>query len=130
MEELDLAIPTLPCRSMREAVAFYHRLGFEGGPHQFNNDYAILIRGSIELHLFVHRELVPAESSAGCYLRVQDVDSLYEAWSAAALPSSGIPRLEPIGNKPWGLREFAMVDPDGTLIRVGQVISEQPVANS
>ncbi|MDB5388567.1 MAG: glyoxalase/bleomycin resistance/extradiol dioxygenase family protein [Planctomycetaceae bacterium] len=122
MQSYDLAIPTLPCRSVSAATEFYRRLGFEGGPHEFNSQYAILKRGAIELHFFTHRELVPADSSAGCYIRVLDVESIYKACSAIDLPSSGIPRIERLEDKPWGLREFAIVDPDGNLLRVGQII--------
>jgi hypothetical protein len=31
-------------------------------------------------------------------------------------------RLDRLEEKPWGMREFAMVDPDGNLIRIGQVM--------
>lgn len=118
----DLAIPTLPCRSIRETVAFYRALGFEGGAHDFNGDYAILRRGSIELHFFTHKGLVPTESSAGCYIRVADVETIYRACASAQLPRVGIPRMDALANKPWGLREFAIVDPDGNLLRIGQII--------
>jgi len=37
VQQVDLAIPTLPSRSIDATVAFYKRLGFEGGAHQFNN---------------------------------------------------------------------------------------------
>lgn len=123
MQAYDLAIPTLPSRSVSDTVAFYRRLGFDGGPHEFDSGYAILRRGAIELHFFTHKELVPAESSAGCYLRVTDVESCYRAFSASPLPRSGIPRITVLENKPWGLREFAIVDPDGNLIRIGQLIA-------
>lgn len=106
---------------MIDAVEFYKRLGFEGGSHSFDSGYAILRRGPVELHFFTHKELQPAESSAGCYIRVSDVDSYYRSFSASPLPRSGIPRLEPPEDKPWGLREFAVVDPDGNLIRIGQI---------
>ena len=52
------------------------------------------------------------------------VDALYRAFSAAALPRHGIPRMDVIGDKPWGMREFAVVDPDGNLLRIGQVIEK------
>jgi catechol 2,3-dioxygenase-like lactoylglutathione lyase family enzyme len=123
MQNYDIAIPTLPCRSVSAATEFYRRLGFEGGAHQYNSDYAIFTRGAIELHFFTHRELVPTESSAGCYIRVLDVDSIYNACSTNGLPKSGIPRMEKLENKPWGLREFAIVDPDGNLLRIGQIIN-------
>jgi hypothetical protein len=32
--------------------------------------------------------------------------------------------MERLEDKPWGLREFAIVDPDGNLLRIGQVIEE------
>ena len=60
LQPFDLAIPTLPCRSTEAISRFYRALGFEGGPHHFNPDYAILRRGTVELHFFAHPELVPA----------------------------------------------------------------------
>lgn len=122
MTSRDLAIPILPSRNVGATVAFYERLGFVGGVHAADSGYAILQRGDLELHFFTHTELVPVESSAGCYLRVLDVESHYRAFSSATLPRTGIPRMDRLENKPWGLREFAVVDPDGNLIRVGQII--------
>jgi catechol 2,3-dioxygenase-like lactoylglutathione lyase family enzyme len=122
MQPYDLAIPTLPCRSVSEIVAFYKRLGFEGGAHESNSEYAILRRGAVELHFFTYRELMPAESAAGCYIRVLDVETIYRSFSSSQLPRTGIPRMDALEDKPWGLREFAIVDPDGNLLRIGQII--------
>ena len=119
----NLAIPILPSRSVSDTVTFYKRLGFEGGAHEFDHAYGILKRGWVELHFFTHKELVPAESSAGCYIRVLDVEEFYRSCTSAQLPSTGIPRMEFLEDKPWGLREFAIVDPDGNLIRIGQIIA-------
>jgi len=124
MQPYDLAIPILPSRSVKETVTFYKRLGFEGGAHEFDSSYAILRRGSVELHFFTHEELVPADSSAGCYIRVTDVESVHRACSSSQLPRTGIPRMEVLEDKPWGLREFAIIDPDGSLIRIGQIIAK------
>ena len=68
--------------------------------------------------------LVPAESAAGCYIRVVDVKSIYETFKSRNLPSIGIPRMDALEDKPWGLREFAVVDLDGNLLRVGEVINK------
>jgi catechol 2,3-dioxygenase-like lactoylglutathione lyase family enzyme len=124
MDINDLAIPVLPCRSVSAATVFYRRLGFEGGAHDFSGDYAIFTRGTIELHFFTHRELEPAASSAGCYIRVLDVDDFYRSIPVGELPRSGIPRMDSLEDKPWGLREFAIVDPDGNLLRIGQIIQK------
>ena len=119
--ESDLAIPILPSRSLNDTLAFYRRLGFDGEVLGFGN-YAILRRGTVELHFFAHPELRPAESYAGCYIRVTDVERIYLAIKLAQLPQKGIPRQDPLEDKPWGMREFAVVDLDGNLIRIGQQI--------
>ena len=120
MQQHDLAIPILPSRSVENTRDFYRKLGFNckiwGAPHF----YAILTRGSVEIHFFTHTKLDPAESSAGCYIRVQNVDGIYEVFAKANLPKAGIPRIDQLETKPWGMREFAIVDPDGNLIRIGQ----------
>jgi catechol 2,3-dioxygenase-like lactoylglutathione lyase family enzyme len=123
MQRHDQAIPILPSRSIEATVAFYRRSGFEGGPHEFDNAYAILRRGGIELHFFRHPDLVPAQSHAGCYIRVVDVEAIHRDFAAGGLPRHGIPRMDALEDKPWGLREFAVVDPDGNLLRIGQVIA-------
>ena len=122
MKPTDLAIPILPSRSLSSTLAFYGRLGFEGEILGAGDAYAILTRGDLEIHFFLHTELVPAESWVGCYLRVADVEPLYKACLAAGLPLRGIPRMDAIENKPWSMREFAIVDEDGNLLRVGQVL--------
>jgi len=124
MQPPDLAIPILPSRSVSATVVFYASLGFEGGANEFDSNYAILRRGTVELHFFTHKKLVPAESSAGCYIRVADVEAFYNSCLASRLPSSGIPRMERLEDKPWGMREFAVIDPEGNLLRVGQILAE------
>ncbi len=116
----DQAIPILPSRSIAGTVAFYRQLGFEGDAHAYDSGYAILCRGAIELHFFAHPALNPAENDAGCYLRVQDVQAIYRAFAAADLPAAGVPRMDALEAKPWGMKEFAVIDLDGNLIRVGQ----------
>lgn len=119
MQQCDMAIPILPSRSLSDTLAFYRRLGFDGEIHRFGN-YAILRRGTVEIHFFTYRELHPAKSSAMCYLRVSDVADIHHAFLAAELPRTGIPRQDALEDKPWGMREFAIVDADGNLLRIGQ----------
>ena len=122
MKTPDIAIPLLPSRSMADTLRFYQKLGFDGEIVSPNGDYAIVERGSLELHFFLHTALNPAESAFGCYCRVQDVDSVYAAFCQAHLPHHGIPRITVLENKPWGMREFAVIDEDGSLLRIGQVL--------
>lgn len=118
----DRAIPTLPSRSLPSTLTFYAALGFAGEILGEGGAYAILVRGDLELHFFAHPDLVPADSWAGAYLRVDDVAALYRAFQSAGLPLRGIPRIDRLEDKPWGLREFAVVDEDGNLLRIGQVL--------
>ncbi|HKB05178.1 MAG TPA: VOC family protein [Gemmataceae bacterium] len=121
---IDAAIPVLPARSLDETIAFYARFGFVVG---FRQDqpapYAILGRGMVELHFFGFPDLRPSDSYAGCYLRVNDVDKLHRDWSRVGLPATGIPRLGAVRDEPWGMREFALVDPNGNLVRVGEPVA-------
>ena len=122
MQAYDIAIPILPSRSVIGTLAFFRQLGFDGKVCGEGDSYAILTRGTVELHFFTQNDLRPAESCAGCYIRVVDVESIYRAFTLAKLPRSGIPRLDAVKDKPWGMREFAVVDPDGNLLRIGQAI--------
>jgi catechol 2,3-dioxygenase-like lactoylglutathione lyase family enzyme len=121
MKPGDVAIPILPSRNLAETLEFYRRLGFDGFVHS-HGDYAILLRGTLELHFTAHPRLDPRTSAHACYLRVANVDAIYWEFSQANLPREGVPRQDTLENKPWGMREFAVVDPDGNLVRVGQVL--------
>jgi hypothetical protein len=120
MQSSEIAIPILPSRSLQVTLRFYEALGFAGEIMGTDESYAILTRGDIELHFFSHPSLVPADSFAGCYIRLSNVEPLYKAFESASLPRHGIPRMDTIADKPWGMREFVIVDEDGNLLRVGQ----------
>jgi len=120
--EPGVAIPILPARDLDETRAFYECLGFRAAgwwPSEFGG-YAILVRGDLSMHFFAFEDLSPAKNYAQCYWRVKDVDALYAECHAAGVPRSGTPRLGPVEDKPWGMREFAITDPNGNLVRVGQ----------
>lgn len=82
----------------------------------------ILTRGSIQLEFFPHPELDPATSWFSCCLQLDDVDEFYAACVAASIPEArwGAPRLHKPAIEESGLRIGALVDPDGTLIRLIQ----------
>ena len=119
---LGISIPILPAQNLAETREFYERLGFETPgwwPNEFGG-YAILRRGDLAMHFFRFPELSPLENYAQCYWRVEDVDALYRQVQTAGVPDSGLPRLDAVEDKPWGMREFAIIDPNGNLVRVGQ----------
>ncbi len=113
---LQSTIPVLPSLNLDETIAYYQRIGFTIWSRH-DGDYAILAREGQQVHFFLMGHLVPGESFFGCYWTVSDVQALHNEFAAL-----GLPRLHPIEEKPWGMREFAIIDPHGNLIRIGQEI--------
>ncbi len=106
----------MPSLNLDETAGFYQRLGFHLEA-RYEGDYAILRRENCEIHFFLKGDLDPTRSFFGCYWRVRDAEALYAEFAALQLPS-----LHPVEEKPWGMLEFALIDPHGNLIRVGQEI--------
>ena len=116
--EAGRATPNLPSRDLSATAAFYGQLGFHVA---FVDDtWLILERGALQIEFFPWPELDPRTTIASCCLRVGDVDALYAAFATAGLASSAqsIPRLVAPENQHWGLREGALVDLDGNLLRL------------
>jgi catechol 2,3-dioxygenase-like lactoylglutathione lyase family enzyme len=111
-------IPTLPSRDLTETRAFYDALGFVPRASEDRDDYLVLGFGPAELHFFAAAGLDAANSVSGCCIRVADVDRIHGRFASAGLPATGTPRLTAPADRPWGQREFTLVDPDGNLIRV------------
>jgi catechol 2,3-dioxygenase-like lactoylglutathione lyase family enzyme len=112
--------PILPARDFETTARFYERLGFAVvSQYQPPDAYLIMRRGGIELHFFPAADFDQAKSHAGCYIRVEDVDAWFERARALDLPRAGIPRIVALSDRPWGMREFAIIDPSGSLLRIG-----------
>jgi catechol 2,3-dioxygenase-like lactoylglutathione lyase family enzyme len=111
-------IPTLPSRNLNETRAFYGALGFKPIASEDRDGYLVLGFGPAELHFFAAADLDPASSVSGCCIRVADADRVHGRFATAGLPATGTPRLTALADRPWGQREFTLVDPDGNLIRV------------
>lgn len=117
---VDHATPNLPSRDFAATSQFYAKLGFEEGWR--DDGWMIMERGELTLEFFPYPDLNPWTSSFSCCLRVDDLDGLYAACLAAGLPetSCGHPRLHPPKVEDWGGRIGALIDPDGTLLRLIQ----------
>src|SRR5215212_3570757 len=57
------------------------------------------------------------------HLWVEDVDEWWRHISAAAAPF-GI-EVEPPADRPWGMRDFPLIDPSGVLCRIGQPLADK-----
>lgn len=110
--------PKLPMRDKQITLEFYQNLGF----HVFGNvdfaDYLMIEKQGIEIHFFLFKDLDPKENYGQVYIRSNDIDTDYQEFSArhiAAIHPNG--HLE---DKPWGQREFSILDPDHNLLTFGQ----------
>ncbi|RUA17685.1 MAG: VOC family protein [Flavobacteriia bacterium] len=115
MEHLQRASPVLASLDIRKSVAFYQdKMGFNK-IGWVDDHYAVIGRDKVELHFWkCDNKIFPENTS--CYLYVDNVDDLYaELKEAGVIHPNG-----PLGDKPWGLREFSALDGDGNLLRFGQ----------
>ncbi|GAB7106515.1 hypothetical protein JCM4814A_48290 [Streptomyces phaeofaciens JCM 4814] len=127
----EQTIPILPCGTLQPVLDFYTALGFEVTFRQRSpNPYAVVELGGIQLHFFGVKAYEPAASISTCYVRTDDVDGLYEAFRAGLraaygrIPTRGLPRIGPLKDMSYGMRQFLMTDPGGNCIRVGRPTSE------
>lgn len=118
----ERSIPILPSRDLVRTRRMFERLGFQTGwfAPRGRDRYAVFTRGELEVHFFGHAELDPATNDAGCYWRVSDARAWHAECAGLGLATSGIPRLTPLEERPWGMREFALIDEDGNLVRIGE----------
>ncbi|WP_086797865.1 bleomycin resistance protein [Streptomyces caniscabiei] len=127
----EKTIPILPCQSLQPLLDFYTALGFEVTFEQRSpNPYAVVERGGVELQFFGLKTYEPTTSISTCYVVTDDVDGLYAAFRAGLrqaygrVPTRGLPRIGPLKDMSYGVRQFLMTDPGGNCVRVGQPTSE------
>jgi len=116
----DHATPNLPSSDLARTSAFYSRLGFTETWH--DEGWLILERGDLRLEFFPWPDVDPLTTAFSCCLRLDDLDAFYAVCRGAGLPeaTTGHPRLHPPRVEDWGGRVGALIDPDGTLLRLIQ----------
>lgn len=116
----DVATPNLPSRDFAVTADFYARLGFAESWRDAG--WMILERGGMTLEFFPYPDLDPATSSFGCCLRMADVGAFFDEVLSAGVPetTTGWPRVHRPKREAWGGLVGALIDPDGTLVRLVQ----------
>lgn len=106
------AIPILAYLDKEDTLNFYRSLGFTC--HGDWDGYIICRRDEIEIHLWKCDDPgIPKNS--GCYLRVSGIDLLYAEFQ----PLNCIHPHGKMENKPWGMRQFSILDNSGNIIHFG-----------
>jgi hypothetical protein len=111
--------PKLPMRDKALTKEFYiDKLDFQ----QFGNDYdgyLMVQKDNVQIHLFEFKELDPKENYGQVYIRTNDIENLYQSMLDKKVA------IHPAGNlqtKPWGQKEFSLLDPDNNLLTFGQSV--------
>lgn len=108
--KLVQAIPMLASTSIAASVAFYReKLGFAAVYE--DEGTAVIQRDSVKLHLWrCDDSTIPADDA--CRMQVENFDALFEHCRAKSIVHPN----GPLTLKPWGLREFTILEPSGAAI--------------
>jgi Glyoxalase-like domain len=111
--------PKLPMRNKAVTLDFYlNKLGFQKFGDDFDH-YLMVQKDDIQIHFFEFKELDPKENYGQVYIRTDDVDALYQSFQANRVSIHPNGKLE---TKPWGQKEFSILDPDENLLTFGQIL--------
>ena len=112
--------PKLPMRNKTVTKDYYiNKLGFQVLSNSDYEGYLMICKDNVQIHFFEFKELDPKTNYGQVYIRTNDIDSLYQTFldNKIAIHPNG--QLE---IKPWGQKEFALLDPDNNLLTFGQMI--------
>ena len=112
--------PKLPMRDKNVTREFYiKKLGFkEYGSANFDS-YLMMEKDQIQIHFFEFKELDPKENYGQVYIRTANIERFYQSLLEYNTPIHPNGSLE---TKPWGQKEFSVLDPDNNLLTFGQSI--------
>ncbi len=110
-------IPKLPFINKEETSGFYTEiLGFQLIADY--PDYLIMTKDQTELHFFAYPSLKPLHSDFMIYVRLDEgIEPLFELCKKEKVK---FPAGERLIHQAWGQTEFAITDPNGTLLTFGQ----------
>lgn len=112
--------PKLPMRDKAVTRNFYlNKLGFREFGSADYEGYLMVERDNIQIHFFEFRELHPKENYGQVYIRTNAIDELYQLMldHEVSIHPNGT-----LQTKPWGQREFALLDPDHNLLTFGETV--------
>ena len=102
--------------NLDESIRFYidtlgFKLDFQYGEPYF---YAGLSYGPVNLHISTKYPLRDNTGHGHLYITCDEVDNYYEV-----LVKKGVRIVSPLGDQPYGLKDFSITDPDGNMLGFG-----------
>lgn len=118
MTTFTAMIPVLPALDIAETLAFYEQhLGFTRDHSE--EEFGMMSRDGLQVHFWLCRDRKICEAS-GCRILVTGVDDFY-----SSLDQSIIHPNAELETKPWGAREFGLLDLNGNLITFAEYGHEE-----
>lgn len=112
--------PKLPMRNKAVTRDFYlNKLGFEEFGDADFEGYLMVKKENIQIHFFEFTELDPKENYGQVYIRTDAIEKLHQFFLDKKTD------IHPNGHlqaKPWGQKEFSLLDPDNNLLTFGQSV--------
>jgi ribosomal protein S18 acetylase RimI-like enzyme len=110
---LSRSQPIFAVRDVRASVAFYEKLGF-GNPWFWGTpvDFAGIHWGEVGVMFCQQPEIATHVDGFMHHFFCEQLDALHAQHTAA-----NVPIVSPLENKPWGIREYTVRDPDGYHLR-------------
>ena len=145
---LGCPAPIFEVRDLDRSLEFYAGLGFR--VWRYDDGYGYAQREGLKLHLRRSPEIDPFTNHSALYVETAEVDALHDEWLDRGLwlLSAGITpeidaearqrwaRGEAVGrmsatvdDKPWSVREFALLDLDNNQLRFGRFIRQPEAEN-
>ncbi len=116
--KLSCIAPEMAAHDLRESLAYYEqKLGFQVVSEMPEQEYAIVERDGIAIHLF--HDSSRKHSPVGIHIftnNLEDLDSEFV--------SRGATVTQPILLKPWGNRDFRVADPFGNELKFTEPLAE------
>ena len=110
--------PKLPMRDKAVTKDYYvNKLGFVESGSGEHEGYLMVQKDAIQIHFFEFRDLDPKENYGQVYIRTDTIDTLYQSFLDRNVSIHPNGHLQ---SKPWGQKEFSLLDPDHNLLTFGQ----------
>lgn len=95
-------VPRIAVGNAEQTQAFYERIGFACTYR--DEGFMIVERDGVQLHL--HPSAEPPTRHGAFWIRVSNIDALYQEYLAAKVITSSEVKAQP-----WGFKEFHICDP-------------------
>lgn len=110
--------PKLPMRDKSVTKDYYiNKLGFQEVSDY--GSYIIFKNDEIELHFFEFKELNISENYGQVYIKTKGIEKIYQTF----LDKEVIHPNGHLETKPWGQKEFSVLDPDNNLLTFAEQIN-------